>query len=416
MSTKGGCPAVTALLCLGFTAYAAPADPKTTPETVALFESLKNLSDGDSPRILFGHQLSTASGCGWEGEASPGPQSDVKKAAGDFPAVHGWDFGKLGHTQDDTGKLEGGSISFLRKCMVEADARGGVNTVSWHMPNPVNGGSFYATKNQAPKDGKGVPSAWAVSKIAPEGSAFDPAAHETFTHALDRAAEFFHSLKDASGKPIPVIFRPWHEQSGAWFWWGRGQRSRDKSRDVDDYVKLWRFTVSYLRDTKGVHNLLYAFSPSAGSWDKDGIDAWDEYPGDDCIDILGMDIYVSNDEKLKADLARLDGVVARARATGKIPALTEFGMSKGIGQNPAYARGWYGRFLDILLENPVRGRIAYCLTWANRPSGQQRWVPVAEKGDDVADFSRFCSDERILLEKDFAALRRPGALVLPGAF
>jgi len=57
-------------------------------------------------------------------------------------------------------------------------------------------------------------------------------------------------------RAIPIIFRPWHENNQRRFWWAvRG--------DGRDFIKLWRFTVEYLRDTSGVHNLLYAYTPLA---------------------------------------------------------------------------------------------------------------------------------------------------------
>jgi mannan endo-1,4-beta-mannosidase len=275
------------------------------------------------------------------------------------------------------------------------------------MPNPVNGGSYMATKspNQAPSDGIAWPSEYAVSKIVPEGSAYDPVEGAKFNHILDRAAVFFLSLTDASGDPIPVIFRPWFEHSGPGFWWGRTQRSEDKTKDVSDFVKLWRYTVSYLQ-SKGVYNLLYAYAPNSVSWNWPGGTVWEEYPGDDCIDIIGLSLYYMPDKLVAGSglFDHLDEVTEKAREKGKIPALCEFGMAYR-STNHDYS-GRYQKFLDLLLEKPERGHIAYLLTWANWQNGDDRYIPVAALGDDTNDFVRFCADERILLEKDFAALRK----------
>lgn len=55
--------------------------------------------------------------------------------------------------------------------------------------------------------------------------------------------EYLGELKDKEGRPIPIIFRPWHENNQRRFWWAvRG--------DGQDFIKLWRFTVEYLRDAK----------------------------------------------------------------------------------------------------------------------------------------------------------------------
>ncbi|MCE6997947.1 glycoside hydrolase family 26 protein [Saccharothrix sp. S26] len=61
-----------------------------------------------------------------------------------------------------------------------------------------------------------------------------------------------------TGNPIPNIYRPFHENSGSWFRWGAAHAS------PAEYVELFRYTVEYLRDVKGVHNFLYAYSPGGG--------------------------------------------------------------------------------------------------------------------------------------------------------
>lgn len=75
-----------------------------------------------------------------------------------------------------------------------------------------------------------------------------------FNTYLDRIADFASNLKDDDGNLIPVLFRPFHEQNGGWFWWGAATTTKS------EYAELYRYTVEYLRDIKGVHNFLYVFS------------------------------------------------------------------------------------------------------------------------------------------------------------
>src|SRR5690606_5740297 len=101
----------------------------------------------------------------------------------------------------------------------------------------------------------------------------------------------------------PVIFRPFHEFDGDFFWWGAPYSS------PTEFKELWKFTVTYLRDTLNVHNLLYAYSPDNSYTTKAGY--LSRYPGDEYVDILGMDNY--------GDLLAQDGSgVARANQKLKI--------------------------------------------------------------------------------------------------
>jgi mannan endo-1,4-beta-mannosidase len=75
---------------------------------------------------------------------------------------------------------------------------------------------------------------------------------------LDRVADFFASCRGEHGELIPLIFRPFHEHTGSWFWWGAAHASDE------EFIALWRFTVDYLRKERGFSHLLFAFSPGAG--------------------------------------------------------------------------------------------------------------------------------------------------------
>lgn len=81
---------------------------------------------------------------------------------------------------------------------------------------------------------------------------------------------------------IPVLLRPYHEMNGGWFWWG--------GRTPASYRKLWRITYDYLVKTKGLHNLIFVWSPNA--WHPQGDDVpWNHYPGADVVDVVGVDDY-----------------------------------------------------------------------------------------------------------------------------
>src|SRR5690606_34170914 len=205
-----------------------PIDDKATTETKNLFNNLLKLS---RDHTLFGHQHATEYGHGWAGEEG---RSDVKSVTGSHPAVIGVDFSGFSGRPDDAVQQ---AKDALRKNVVDTYNRGGVTTIAWHFSNPVSPGGFYW------RDSVSLP---AVKYIIPGGEA-----HDKYKKILNGIGEWAHSIKGADGALVPLIFRPYHEFDGGWFWWGKPHCTRE------EFISLWRFTVSYLRDSLNVHNFLY---------------------------------------------------------------------------------------------------------------------------------------------------------------
>jgi hypothetical protein len=155
-------------------------DPEATKETRALFYNLRQLAKS---KLLFGHQDSTAYGVGWSAEDG---RSDVKTATGSYPAVYGWDIGRLGRNKN----LDGVEFSRLKRLIRQAYERGGINTISWHMSNPVTGRGYLDRSGQAN----------AVPNIIPGGSH-----HKELKRRLDIFVEFLDELKDKTGRAMPII-------------------------------------------------------------------------------------------------------------------------------------------------------------------------------------------------------------------
>ena len=176
--------------------------------------------------VVFGHHDDTAYGHDWSYE--PG-RSDVLETSGRYPGLMNWDLGlvELG----DSVQLDGVPLAFIRSEVLAQHERGGINAISWHPRNPVSGGD-----------------SWDVS-AAPVGEAVKPgtALNDTLRVWLGRAADFVCSLTDGSGRRIPVLFRPWHEHTGSWFWWGKEHCT------PEEYKALWRLTREVF-DARGVDN------------------------------------------------------------------------------------------------------------------------------------------------------------------
>jgi mannan endo-1,4-beta-mannosidase len=322
-----------------------------------------------SPGFALGQQDATAYGVGWSGDTD---RSDVKSVCGSHVAVYGWDI--FGVEKGAAKNGDGVDFQHMRRLIGDAHRRGGLNTISWHMDNPRTGGNAW---DRTP----------AVRDILPGGPR-----HERYVGFLDRAANYLQTLRGDSGELIPILFRPFHEHTGSWFWWGSSHTTER------DYIALWRFTADYLRKQRGL-DLLFAFSPGGGEVHGEG-DYLYRYPGDEYVDVFGVDEYSGNDPSA---LVRLAEVVVRvAEAHAKIPAVTEFGARGGLNGS-GIAPGWIEHSaIGPLLSSPVAARIAYALAWRNARV-DHCFLPYPGH-PSAAAFQSVCADDRLLLEVDLQHL------------
>jgi len=354
---------------------ARPIDPDATAETLALHRALSALA---GRRTLFGHQDDLAYGTAWWAE--PG-RSDVAEATGSYPSVLGFDLGHL-----ETGaaaNLDGVAFEDITRWVREGHAAGALVTLSWHSVNPVTGGGY--GENTTPR---------AIASVLPGGEH-----HDRFRGWLDALAGFLAGLVDASGTPIPVVFRPYHEHSGDWFWWCLGGDLNSE----DDFVALWRLTVDHLR-AAGVHHLLWAISPDRSRLDVDDLATTylRGYPGDDAVDVLGVDDYWdaghgSNDLPLEEQhehyVRTLRAVSRLAAERGKLAALTETGTVPG--DDP-----FTGHLLRALTADEHTRRILWSLVWRNAQGDEQSPGTPAAGTAAARDLAAFRADPFVLFADD----------------
>lgn len=339
----------------------AAADASATLQTRNLRDNLRTLSE--SGLTLFGHQCSSLYGIGWSGDAD---RSDVKSVCGDYPAIMGWDLGGIESGSEEN--IDGDRFDDIRARILASYARGGVTTVGWHAANPATGGTAWDTTP-------------AVSRIVPGGDL-----HDMYRGWLDRVADFMLSLRTDGGEYVPVLFRPFHEHTGNGFWWGKGNCS------AGDYVSLWRFTLSYLRDTKGVHNLLYVYSPDIVSSQEMYLEFW---PGDEWVDILGLDAYDRPSWPIATEGLRMMRLLRHiARIKNKPFAFTETGLENNVS-DPTW---WTRKLLAAIDGLPV----AYVLVWRNKDTGHfyGPWPGCVSEDD----FRAFAASGRIVLESGLTGI------------
>ena len=196
-------------------------------------------------------------------------QADVKavyQASGKYPALIGFDF------MNATGKSENDSWmkEYTRECInlcKDTYLRGGVPAFTWHWRDPSRATDAFYTSESNMKISNALNSdgSWNTQSTL----------YKYIIHDIDLVADYFLELQKEN---IAVVFRPLHEASGGWFWWGR--------EGAAPFIKLYHLVFDEMVNVKGVHNVIWVWN--AGENDKD----WN--PGDEYYDVVSADIYNSD--------------------------------------------------------------------------------------------------------------------------
>lgn len=333
-----------------------------TPETQDLLSNLRTIA---RKGFLFGHQDATLYGVTWEGDSG---RSDVHSVVGDYPAVIGFDIGRL--ERGSKKNIDNVSFETIRKEIIRQYERGGVITISWHADNPLTGG-----------DSWDVDMPGGVSSILPGGDK-----HELFLSWLQKVVDFFHSLKTDDGTPVPILFRPWHEHTGSWFWWGKDHCS------AEEYKQLWYIMRNYF-DKEKVNNVLYVYSPDAQG---PGEVYMERYPGDEFVDMLGLDCYHrDNEDGIEAYTHTLHTILSFMTQEGvkrnKPIALTETGL-----ETIPISNWWTGVLFPVIDNYPV----SYVLVWRNARERDNHYYAPFPGHLSVEDFIRFYQHPKTLFSRD----------------
>jgi len=353
-------------------------DPEATDYTAKVYAYLQAMAASD--KKLYGHQndLHKKTGRG-------GSDSDTFDVVGDYPAVIGIDgLAFTGNELNLTSEEKKSGMTLVDKAAkigMLASQRGALVTLSCHMPNfaqvaakgKINGKYNYSGYTPNVTTGN------VVTRILPGGDL-----NEVYNGYLDMVADFGQQMQNQGSS---VLFRPFHENNGSWFWWGAAFCTSS------EYKNLYRYTEEYLRDKKGIHNFLYLYSPNGPLASEE--EYMSRYPGDAYVDIVGVDLYhknpVQKDEWMTSFNSTMDVVQKFAAHHQKVAAVTETGIL--TNQGAVLKKGnqrldWFNEILSAVSDH----KMAYFMTWANfdETNFEQPYMVSDQRGHEMINtFTQF---------------------------
>ncbi|MBP0964162.1 MAG: hypothetical protein J5999_02600 [Oscillospiraceae bacterium] len=191
------------------------------------------------------------------------------KKFGKYPAVRTFDF-----IFDSIALSKGNPEGKDADLAIEWDKEGGLTVFDWHWHAPCKETAFYTDKtsfrlsNAVTDIDLASLSPDEVQKLFDEGKISEEALW--IIKDIDNISTLMQKLEDAN---VTVMWRPLHEASGGWFWWG--------ASGADDYKWLWKLLYHRMTDYYQFDNLIWVWNGQSSEW----------YPGDEYCDIVAIDIY-----------------------------------------------------------------------------------------------------------------------------
>lgn len=232
-----------------------PVSPNSSPEAITLLQYLYDIS---------GHY--TLSGQHCNPLVGSTRLAGVQKITKRYPAVFGQDFGF-----SEPGTWDG--INYRQQIVDEAirrNSEGFIITLMWHAVRPIE-----EEPVEFEESVQGILTDQQWHDLLSPGTEI----HERWKSQVDVVAWFLKQLRNAH---VPVLWRPYHEMNGGWFWWGK--------KDGDDgYKKLYRMLFDRLVNFHGLNNLIWVYDANELG---ENVDPYEKYfPGHDVVDIFATDVY-----------------------------------------------------------------------------------------------------------------------------
>ncbi len=341
-------------------------DPLASAATNGLLQTLQSRAGLSKGRVLLGQEMPTFE----SGKAEwYRVFTRLRRRKLPEPVVMGAELDSIRDGKNDT------AIS----TMITHAHAGGVLELDWHPNDPVD--------NSFP----GAPITPAqMTQLTQPGTTL----YNTWHANLDGAAATLAKFQAAG---VPVLFRPLVEMNGVkFFWWSDdGSTGAPHAARIQAFAALWQDMVHYLTVTKGLHNLLFLYSPNAVGCDC-AVPAMTYYPGSAYVDAVGIDVY-DNDLVIgrtpddDRGLTTYQDMVAAGKPFG----FSEFGQGPNAAGNGtgSLGRSWDARTLVERVRDSYPA-VAFATAWYSTYNSRGRATYVYELSD-LTDVARLLRDPLI---------------------
>jgi mannan endo-1,4-beta-mannosidase len=211
---------------------------------------------------------------------------------------------------------------------------GGLVTISAHLQNPTNPSVGPRGRDQI-----------RINEIFQAGT-------PTNNYWREELRQMADGLTELQNQGVVVLFRPYHEMNGNWFWWGGWENK-------EDFKRLWRETKSYMENERGLRNLIWVYAPNNSL--NGGSDVLEYYAGSDQVDLVGLDIYLN---EIDTEPQRVNGY-QQLLTLGKPFGITEYGPFDPV--NVDADKQAKGAFDFVRLMNSIRSNFpqtTFFQTWS----------------------------------------------------
>lgn len=302
-----------------------PANVGASADTGAVLRYIYGLRERQDSRVLVGQNIGHANEDLVAGYAKY--ITSLRQATGLAPSILGIDYGY--------DQVHSRGMTAANQLLIRHWNEGGLVTISMSPGNPWTGGALRERSTGG----------LAFRDLVTKGTK----AYVRWHGLLDNVAMALAQLRDAG---VVVLWRPLHEMNGDFFWWSAGPDAGWAT--PDEFRALWRDMFDYLSREKKLDNLLWVYAPSHQS--NEGLKPVTYYyPGNEYVDVVGLDYYENTMEHLDAR-----GSYRALVALGKPFALTEAGPAFWLSAHPR------GKFDTRIVIDGIRRKYpatAYFVFW-----------------------------------------------------
>ncbi|CAN5695314.1 hypothetical protein BH10BAC2_BH10BAC2_14350 [soil metagenome] len=270
-------------------------------------------------QVIVGQQCSETPDAGLEYKTQFNRLYD---SCGKYPALIGLEYGYFVNV--DLPKANEVAIDHWKKR--------GLVTISWHADNPFTDGYDVRWNPINHKDSIDVKMLLKAAPASKEKS--------NYRNELNKVADALKQLKQAG---VMLLWRPFHEMNGAWFWWGPNDSKAPTN--IEDYQALWKDMYETFTKEFGLDNLIWVYSPFTPEGNvMPSVTAF--YPGDKYVDIVAVDVYP------------------------KAPQFNDYNDLKKLGKPVTNgeigpANESFGIFDELELLKTLKGKAPYFLQWSS---------------------------------------------------